>query len=349
MIRFSGPWAKHATRFCAVCLAFLLVWSSATSAVAVSVGYGIDVDASSIDLSVAGSVFGGELTVIEQFPDDATQYGGTVAADFKPWIGPDGQLAFPGGGTAAAVNLRGGLLNLERRVAPAIEGEAGTDPANYGVTLDAPVEIDLQPIPLPDPVGEIDLGTLSAVSIDVAIRDLVIDFSAPEPLSVDGETFDASTLGLNVVTGFADVNGALILKQDDLLSFAATTLALEALSASMPELGLTTSGNLFALEVEVGIGTRFDLSTLPGAAGLPNAPASGGTIGYDPATGESSLTIPIAAALPDLGLSEEVFALQFGLEGELSGTAQVPEPSVLVLLVVGGAGLAGCACRRRKR
>ena len=70
---------------------------------------------------------------------------------------------------AEAQVLRGGFFNFSRRVSPAIGGEDGTDPANYGVTLDAPIGIDLPPIPLPDPIGEIELGTLDAISIDVAI------------------------------------------------------------------------------------------------------------------------------------------------------------------------------------
>jgi hypothetical protein len=320
-------------RFLIVSLLPLPVALVAGPASAQSYTYDIIGDSSQIDLTMAGSLFGGELSVSEQFPSDATSYDGSVVAAFPGWPGPGGSVGFPGGSAAEAQDLRGGFLDLERRVSPAVGGGEGTDPASYGVILEAPVDVDLPPIPLPDPIGEVDLGTLESVQMDVAIRDLVIDLVGTETTPIDGQgAFDASVISLSVVSGFADINGAFVLQQDNLVGFGVSLLALQAMTAAMPELGLTIDGNLFELEIEVGIGTRFDLSSLPGAPSLRNSPATTGTVSYDPVSGESIMMIPIATQLPDLDMPPDILSFEFNLEGQLVAEAVVPEPSSLLLM-----------------
>ena len=147
-----------------------------------------------------------------------------------------------------------------------------------------------------------------------------------------------------ITSGFADINGALVLQQEDFLSFGISLLALQSMTEMYPDLGLTVDGNLMALEIELGIGNRYDLVLLPGAGLLPNQPPESGLASYDSASGKSILVLPITATLPDLGIPEEMLDLDFTLSGQLAGTATVPEPSSLALTAFAVLAMLAAGC-----
>ncbi len=329
-----------------------------TSAVAIGppTNYTINQNFSQIDLTASGDIFGGAVSLEEQFPSSPTTYTGTIVAEFPlgPW--PGGSISFPGGSAAAANNLKGGVLNTDRQVAPGSGGTGGADPANYGLTFSAPVDLLLPDIPLPPELGGItlSLGTLTSVDLNLALRDVIWDINSnlvdgERPIDVNHQ-FDASGtplagVGLTLVSGFADVNAALVLTQDSFINAGILELALGTLAGQVPELGLSISRpGFFSPDVLVGFGTRLDLT--PGLW-LPNGATDLATVTYDPLTGSSTLTLPVELAVPDLGIPG-ILDLDLGFSGQLvaTGVVTVPEPSTLIPLAVIATG---CFSVRRGR
>lgn len=307
--------------------------------------YTLTQSSSEIDLQVTGTSLGGQLTVAEQNPGARTRYNGTVSTDFHLGFGANSNISFPSGGAANAVNPTGGFFNTPLQYSPNVNGAAGTAPANYGVNLSAPQQIVIPPFDIPN-VGTVNLGTITSVDIRLALRDLQLNPTSSTWLPINQTTreFDASLLNIQVASGGADVNGSLRLQQPDILSHLAAVVAVNALVASVPDLGITVSSNLFARTINVGFGTRINMA----GATLPNAPTTPGTVTYNPGTLASVLTIPVLSDFGDINLGIGTINLKFA--GQLRGTANipnvwhVPEPSSLALVAV-----AGLACFKRRR
>lgn len=323
-------------------LALLLVVSSNAQAAYL---YNLTQNSSEIDLQVTGTSLGGQLTVAEQNPGARTRYNGTIATDFYLGFGANSNISFPSGGTANAVNPTGGFFNTPLQYSPNIDGASGTAPANYGVNLSAPQQIVIPPFDIPN-VGTVNLGTITSVDIRLALRGLQLNptSSAWLPINPTTRQFDASLLSIQVASGAADVNGSVRLQQADILGHLAAVVAVNALVASVPDLGITVSSNLFQRTINVGFGTRIDMS----GATLPNAPTTPGTVTYNPSTTASVLTIPVLSDFGDINLGIGTINLKFA--GQLRGTANipniyhVPEPSSLALVT-----LASLACFKRRR
>jgi len=307
--------------------------------------YTITKSQSQLNLTATGTVFGGTLTVSEQFPDPPTPYLGSLRVTYPGGVFPGGSIHFPGGSAAEADVMRGGLLNLPRQVAPGVGGGGGTAPANYGLTMTAPVGYEIPPIPYPDPNNPINIGTLQSVQITMALRDLVLDVNSDSPMGLDATSkFDATGTTVGVVSGFADINTALVLHQQNLTSYLVNLAILVGLQLAYPDLGLTVTGNILQLNINVGFGTRVDLSTMSDFLSMPNTTTLLGQVAFNPVSQFSTLTLPISLNLPDFGLPTWILDLNLHLDGQLVATATLPEPTTLVLL---GLPLAGVLRRRR--
>jgi hypothetical protein len=333
-------------RYQAVAAALLM--TAAASTVHASYTYNITQSASQLNLTVSGTAFGGALNVTEQQASAVTRYNGTIEADFPSGPTVGGSIYFPGGSNATAVNPTG-LFSIPLQYAPNVNGGSGTAAANYGVNLNAPVGITLPAIDIPN-VGTINLGTLQSVNMAVAIRNLALDLESTAPLAIlAGGTFDPTGVNLGISSGFADLNGALVFQQPDLISHLAAVVAMNALAVAVPDLGVTVSSNILARTVSLGLGTRFDLSGV--AASLPNQATTNGSVSYvNPAT-LSTLIIPVNIDLPDLeslGIPASLLTLDLNLTGQLRATAFVPEASSVILATIGTLGIATLAYRRRK-
>jgi hypothetical protein len=315
--------------------------------------YTINQSQSQINLTATGSILGGVLDIAEQFPDSPTRYMGTLAVEYPGGVFPGGSIYFPGGSSATADVMRG-LFSIPRQVSPNVDGGAGTAPANYGVTMTAPIGIEIPPIPYPDPNNPISLGTLQSVQIDMALRNVVLDVDySNTPIAIDGSSnFDAtgnlvSGVNLGLTSGFADLNGSLVLHQDNLLAWGVALAALEGLALALPDLGLTVDGDLLHLNVNIGLGTRIDLSAIPDFLSLPNGATTPGHIAFNPVSQFSTLTLPIALELPDFGIPPEILDLNLRLDGQLVATATLPEPSTLMVFGLSAFGLLRRRCRGR--
>lgn len=308
-------------RFAIVCLLAAPVMGQTTYT------YTIQKNQSQINLTAAGSFLSGVLDVAEQYENPVTKYDGSLLAQLPEGPFPGGTISFPGGSTATADVMRG-LFNIPYPISPAIGGGAGTDPANYGIRLTAPVGLEIPPIPYPDPNNPLDLGTFEAVEIDIALRDMVFDVTSfPPPIGIDGSSqFDASGALLQGVqvglfSGFADISGVMVLKQDNIITWGIALVALQGLVALVPDLGLTVEGHLLSLTIDIGIGTRIDLSGLPGILTLPNGTLDPGLVQFNSVTKKVTLTLPVSIVLPDLGIPPEIFDLDLNLDGQLVATA----------------------------
>ncbi len=300
---------------------------------------------SQLNLTATGTAFGGALTVTEQFPDPPTPYTGSLNVQYPDGVFPGGSIAFPGESAASADVMRGGLFNTPRQVAPAVGGGAGTAPANYGLTFVAPVEYVLPPIPYPDANNPISLGTLQSITVKLALRDLVLDVDSISPMALDSSSqFDATGTTIGITSGYADINGAAVLHQTNPLTALALYAVLQGLVASQPSLGLSVSLDLLNSNVNLGIGTRVDLSTVPDFLSIGNTTTTLGTVAFNPVSQYSTLTLPITLDLPDFGLPTAILDLDMRLNGQLVATATLPEPTTLMLVGLPLAGL----LRRRK-
>jgi hypothetical protein len=270
-------------------------------------------------------------------------YGGTIQTNLtQQWLG------LPGGSAAAAATTKGSL-NQNLALTPNVGGTTGTGPGNYGVRLFAPVDYDLPPIPIQG--VEIDLGKLSGVNLNVALRDVVLDVTAGNttlnPYVTQPQTFDASGLDFSV-TGNADVSLTAALKQDNILSYFVNLAALQALASSQPTLGLTISGSLATTTINIGLATTLAIP----ATAIPNAGAGDGSLQH--IGSNYRLTVPVNINLTDVaGDLSGILDLQLGFNGQLVAQApyqavSVPEPSSLVLGAFAASGLA-LVIRRRRR
>jgi hypothetical protein len=345
-----GNWAARG----GVWAALLAV--SGTVARAEVVTYNIVQNQSQISLTASGTAFGGQLTVTEQQASAITRYNTTIVADVT-----NGGPNFIGGGQAKAVNPTG-AFNIPLTYQPNINGAAGSAPANYGVTLSAPVAFDIPAFTIPPEIiaqfpflpSTLDLGVLSSIVTRVALRDVALDINSAGQIPEVGTVFDANQTSIDVVGGFADINIAARLTQPNILQKAAIQLLLGSLQSSLPQLGITVSSpSFFSLDIDLGFGFRTDLSLLPS---VPNTALADGTItGLDGPPGPSTLILPVAFSLDDtltsaLGPLASVLDLNltFDFAGSLRATATVPEASSFVMMGV-AASAAGLVVARRRR
>jgi hypothetical protein len=329
MLSYRTP---AASRGAAVALAALLLAVVARPARALTLDYTLTPTQSNVALVVDVDFLGGALTATEQFAGSlTTRYDGTMRADN---IGTTA-IAFPSGGAALARNQLG-PFNIPRQISPAVGGTSGTAAGNYGVTLTAPVGIEVPPIEIPD-FGTLNLGTLQSVDVDIALRNVVLDAVTAVHLPVAGGAFDAAQVDL-LVTGNVDVNVAAVLRSPDLLSYLANLTVLSLLASSFPELGIGVTGNVFTRDISVGIGTRLALD----AVAVPNQAGAGS---FTRVADDYVLVLPRFGELAPAVLPG-VLDLRLGLDGQLRGVAPVPEPATAALLALGLAALAGGSARR---
>ncbi len=303
---------------------------------------------STLDLTATGSLFGGALTVAEQSGTaKATRYFSPSAGSIKTGLGLT-KIEFPGGSVARS-DVQRNLLNIPVGLRPGIGGNlAATDPGAYGLRMTAPFDIDIPPLPIPN-LGTIDLGRFTGVQLDVALRNLDLDFTSGQ-IPLAGTAFDASNVDVEMVSGVADIGLSLVLTANDLISKTVTLLALQTLVGALPAtipLSVTTP-SIFSLNINIGGGFSVPFTSL---GALPNS-ATGGMLEH---IGPNyKLTVPVefnplvnldASLLSLLGLD-----LDLKLTGQMVATApfqNVPEPSSWALGLVGTVALAWA--RRRVR
>jgi len=158
-------------------------------------------------------------------------------------------------------------------LSPAVGGSAGeAGGATFGgrLTLDSPR--DIPEIALPDTDLRFPASTLESASFDVAIRELSLQLASPSAILVSQGAFDpAQTTGS--LTGFADVNGQLMLSFDRIGEYLTAATMLGVIRNTYPDIVTSVDGNLGRRELTVRVQTRLDLAgeTLANAAATPGA------------------------------------------------------------------------------
>jgi len=82
-------------------------------------------------------------------------------------------IGFPGGGSAKAQNAVGTFGN-NLAIAPAVGGATGTAPADYGMLFTSAQNVVIPPIDVSSlnlGITTLNLGTLTAINLNVALRD----------------------------------------------------------------------------------------------------------------------------------------------------------------------------------
>jgi hypothetical protein len=264
-------------------------------------------------------------------------------------------IGFPGGGVANAANTTG-LLGNNLALAPGVGGASGTAPGDYGEVFSSAQNVAIAPIDISSlnipGITTLNLGTLSAINLNVALRSFALDFNS-SLLGLSGGPgypahFDASQVGA-VVSGTADMSLTATLKQDNVTDFLATGAALIALGQALSGQGvsITETANLLGLSYQVGFGFT---APLPSTVAT-NDNAGLGTV--DHVGSNLRLTLPVNFTLvPTLPAPLNSFlTASFAMNGQLIGQTPfqaVPEPSAVVLALAGAASLMGLAWRRTR-
>jgi hypothetical protein len=289
-----------------------------------------------------------------------TLYNDTASNDSKVVANVTQQsISFGGGSTAVASNGSSTILG-PLQIAPGVGGVSGTAPANYGFMASVPQNVVLPQIDL-NPLGinlMLNLGTLTAIDLKVALRDLVIDVTGPAglPLNPPGtppptQFFNSSQLDIGIVSGMSDMLLGATVKADNIGDYLALEVALFALNQALSGQGIsiTYTGQPLQLEHTVGIGFSTPLPTTFAA----NDDASQGMLEH---IGTNyRLTIPVKFDVVPETLPaplDTLLTAQLGLSGKLIGQTpfqilEVPEPSSVVLAMIGAAAVGFVAARRR--
>ena len=303
---------------------------------AAAIPFTLNANPSQLALIVDVSIFGGALTATTQCTGClVTKYDGTLQATPAGLSG----VQFDGGGAADA-RTQVGFLNSPRAISPAPGGASGTGPADYGVTLSAPVGTELPPIEIPN-FGTLNLGTLQSIDVDVALRNVVLDVTSTSFLPVMAGSFDPTGTTI-ALFGDMDLNAAFVLKAPDLTTYFVNLVALTALASSAPELGIGVTGNLLAREISVGLGFGVPF----GGVQVANQATTPGTLS---AVGNVvTLALPVNVDATPSALAG-VIDVGINLQGQLVGVGTVPEPSSLLLSGLGLAWLGACRRSRTAR
>jgi hypothetical protein len=317
---------------------------------------------SRLDLVAKANLAGGQLTSNPQVAAGGlnglgsmstlyndTGNGSVIAANVtQNW------LTFNNTGGAIARNATG-LLNNNLAIGPGVGGVSGTAPADYGVVFSSPQNVVIPPIDLA-PYGlatTLNLGTLTSIDAKVALRDIVVDVvSGVVPLNPGGlypQTFDASQLQIGI-SGTADILLGATVKQGGIIDYLATGVALAALQPALAGQGvnLTVVNNGFSqLSYTIGFGISTQLPTTLAT----NDDASLGTLEHIGAN--LRVTVPVKFDVVPVTAVDAIFSASYGLSGKLIGqtpfvVVEVPEPSSIVLGLLGTASVGLVAMRRRR-
>ncbi len=358
-MRFGRPFSK--TALVAVCL---LSGSGVANATLLDFTL-FNVNSSNqsrLDLVATAELAGGQLTSSPQIApggfnglgSQSTLYNDTGNGSKLATNVTQQWISFQDTHGAIARNAVGTLGN-NLPIGPGVGGVSGTAPADYGVVFSSPQDIVIPPIDL-TPLGlsgTLNLGTLTSIDAKVALRDVVVDVVSGSipllPNATHPQTFDASQLQIGI-SGTADILLGATVKQGGLLDYLAAGVALTALQSTLSGQGidLTIVNNGFGqLSYTIGFGLTTPLPTTLAV----NDEATLGTLEH--IGGNLRLTVPVNFDLVPSTPVDILFTAEYGLSGKLIGqtpfvVVEVPEPSTLVMGVLGSAALGLVVARRRR-
>jgi hypothetical protein len=312
---------------------------------------------SRLDLVASANLAGGQLTSNPQLAAGGlnglgsmstlyndTGNGSTLAANLT-----QNSIAFNNTGGAIARNATG-LLGNNLAIGPGVGGVSGTAAADYGVVFSNPQNVVIPPIDL-TPFGvatTLNLGTLTSIDAKVALRDIVVDVVSGS-VSLTPGGLDASQLQIGI-TGTADILLGATVKQANIIDYLATGVALAALQPVLSGQGvnLTVVNNGFS-QLSYTIG--FGLSTALPTTLATNDDASLGTLEH--IGSNLRVTVPVKFDVVPVTPVDMLFSASYGLSGKLIAqtpfvAVEVPEPSSIVLGLLGTASLGLVALRRRR-
>jgi hypothetical protein len=276
-------------------------------------------------------------------------------------------IDFPGGSVARGANQLGGIFGTTPvNLRPGVGGGGAAAPGNYGIAIAYPITpIVLPAIPLGGSLGSISPGSITGVELDVAMRNIDLDFVATptfHPLALPAN-FDASNVGVKFAAGQADISVGAILNiagitglgsfADSLVRGTVAT-ALNSYIASLLPVGsgvvVTCYNGTGSTEIVIATGLSQDLTTL---GTLPNTPTTSGVLAK--VGSNYNLTLPVNVNIAALIPSNPIVSasdLNLNLSGKMFATAPyvtaVPEPSTLALAGIGTLSFLGYAVRKRR-
>jgi hypothetical protein len=351
-----------ASAFLAVCLLVAGAGTASATPLNFTVFNPSGSNQSRLNLVATANLAGGQLTSNPQFAPGglnglgsmSTLYNDTGNGSVMTTNVTQNSIAFTNAGGAIARNATGFFGN-NLAIGPGIGGVSGTAPADYGVVFSNPQNIAIPPIDL-TPLGvalTLNLGTLTSIDAKVALRDIVVDVVGGAislaPGGVYPQTFDSSQLQIGI-SGTADILLGATVKQANILDYLATGIALAALQPVLSGQGvtLTVVNNGFGqLSYTIGFGITTALPTTLAT----NDDATLGTLEHIGAN--LRVTVPVKFDVVPTTPFDMLFTAQYGLSGKLIGQTpfvivEVPEPSSVVLGLLGTAGLGLVGLRRRR-
>lgn len=316
---------------------------------------------SRLNLTATATLSGAPLTSAPQFAPGGLNGQGSESTTYNQVSVPSnlfadvypGSVNFPGGSVATANNTTGLFGNLPLK--PGVGGVSGTAPGDYGVKFSSPQDIvipsiDVSSLNLPG-ITTINLGTLKSIDLNIALRDIVLDVTSGSlplsPTATYPKTFASSPLTISVA-GNADMLLSAFLAQANFSDFLATGAVLTALQSALSGQGIAISSSVSLSPLGYNVGFGFT-NPLPITNAL-NADASNGLLEH--VGSNLRMTVPVAFNIQANTLPSPLNTLitaNFGLSGKLIGETPfvvVPEPSSIVLSLVGAVGLIVVGRRR---